>query len=142
MIPYSPILLSPHFNHQGMLLKKEGIPCLQIPKSMIKAPKGTGSDEVAVVFKNGYPSGPNDNLGRFLDTEMKPPCNSYMKEKKKELSPMHQRMFIGYGVSEHVVLAYVKRARKIDGMMHAHLMGVADPVSRKTQSGETKFLPF
>ena len=114
-----------------MLLKKEGITRLQIPNSMIKAPKGTGSDEVAVVFNNVFPSEPNSKLARFLDTELKPPSPGYIKEDQVKLSLMYQRMFLGYGVPEHVVLAYVKRAIKVDGMMHTHLIGVADPVSRK-----------
>lgn len=52
---------------KGMLLKKRGISCIQLPSSMIKAPASKTCTEswVAVVITNSFPSEGNMQMGRF-----------------------------------------------------------------------------
>lgn len=120
---------------KGLLLVKQGIDRIQIPKSMIKAMPakteyGEKAPEVAtVVFKNTAPSNPNKDLGKLLDPNAKP-CDKYMGELQDKLSSMYQRILVGFGVSEELCNAYVQRARKVKTLRHATLMGVADPTGK------------
>jgi hypothetical protein len=98
---------------KGMLLKKRGITCIQLPRSMIKVPPSeTCTDNFAVVFvNNSFPSEGNSLLGRFLDPSLTT-TNGWMKDHRKPLSDMYRRMLIGYGVKKSVVDKYTRLAIK------------------------------
>jgi len=116
---------------KGMLLKKRGISCIQLPSSMIKAPASkTCTDSwVAVVITNSFPSEGNMQTGRFLDTDAAKLNKSWMRDdSRKLLSKMHRRMLIGYGVKKSVADAYARSATNDPKFLkHAHLMGCIDP---------------
>lgn len=113
---------------KGMLLVKDGISKIQLPQSMIKAPPSNTSDEtwVAIIMKNVFPCEKNIQLGRYLHPD-DDACNSWKKQKHKELSEMYQRMLLGFGVKEEYVSSYTELSRSSDRLKHAHLKGVADP---------------
>ena len=87
---------------KGMLLKKQGITHIQIPRSMIKAPpsKAYFDSWAAVVIKNVLPSEENRQMGRFLDPDAIPANKIWEEDSSKPLSKMHQKMLIGFGVSK------------------------------------------
>lgn len=99
---------------KGMLLKKQGISRIQLPKSMFKAPPSRicNDDCLTLIIKNCFPSDENKQLGRFLDPEAEPQ-KSWVKKEKKPLSDMYQRMLVGYGVEQSVVEVYTKSAKKV-----------------------------
>jgi hypothetical protein len=99
---------------KGMLLKKQGISRIQLPKSMIKAPPSRTCDDdcLTLIIKNCFPSDENKQLGRFLNPEAEPQ-KSWVKKKKKPLSDMYQRMLVGFGVEQSVVEEYTKSAEKV-----------------------------
>jgi hypothetical protein len=104
-----------------MLLKKRGISCIQLPRSMIKAPPSeTCADSwAAVCLKNEFPSEENRQLGRFLDPDSTKANKSWMeKDHRKPLSYMYQRMLIGYGVKEPDVKAYTRSAKNPKYLKH------------------------
>ena len=112
-----------------MLLEKEGIERIQIPRSMIKVlPVESSKDSGAIIaFKKlSAPSGDNIYFGRHLDPNEKT-TKSFMTKSHDPLSDMYQRIMKGYGIETYICDGYVKRARKTDGLKHAHLLGVADP---------------
>ena len=106
---------------KGMLLKKRGITSIQLPTSMIKAPPSEICSENGVTFiiKNEFPSEENKQMGRFLDPDAIQANKSWMtKEHRKPLSPMYQRMLIGYGVKESNVRAYTRAAKNPKHLKH------------------------
>mmetsp|Transcript_10202 Transcript_10202/g.22683 ORF Transcript_10202/g.22683 Transcript_10202/m.22683 type:complete len:1127 (-) Transcript_10202:57-3437(-) len=116
---------------KGMILVKDGITNIQLPPSMIKAPPSEACDKtwVAVVIKNIFPCERNVQLGRYLHPD-EDACNSWKKNKQKELSEMHQRMLIGFGVKKEDIHAYARRSTSPDHLKHAHLKGAADPTMK------------
>ncbi|KAL7543918.1 hypothetical protein ACHAXR_013297 [Thalassiosira sp. AJA248-18] len=114
---------------KGMLLVKDGIDKIQLSKeSMIKAPPSVTSDEswVAIVIKNGFPTDGNVQLNKYFDPHLDP-CDSWKNNKQKELSKMHKRMLIGYGINIKDVDSYVTSSTNHVNLRHAHLKGLADP---------------
>lgn len=106
---------------KGMLLKKRGITCIEIPRSMIKAPpsKTCADSWAAVVIKNVFPSEENRQMGRFLDPDAIPANRSWMEtDSRKQLSKMHQRMLIGFGVSKSYVKEYTRSAKDPNKLKH------------------------
>jgi hypothetical protein len=106
---------------KGMLLKKRGIDCIQLPRSMIKAPRSEtcGESWAAVIIKNEFPSEENNQMGRFLDPDAENANNSWMvNDRRKPLSKMHQRMLIGYGVKVSDVNAYTRSAKNPKHLKH------------------------
>ncbi|KAL7541843.1 hypothetical protein ACHAXR_011280 [Thalassiosira sp. AJA248-18] len=116
---------------KGMLLKKRGIHCIQIPPSMIKAPPSKTCKEgwAAVVIKNVFPSDENNQLGRDLDPDATAP-GSWKDKDRKQLSTMYQRMLIGFGVKKGIVDTYTKQSRMPKNLRHAHIKGVIDPTGK------------
>lgn len=103
-----------------MLLKKPGISRIQLPWSMRKAPRSKTCKHscVAVIINRKFPSIENKDMGRFLDPEKTAP-KSWREEKDRiPLSPMYQRMLIGYGVKESDVKEYKERSKHVDGLRH------------------------
>jgi hypothetical protein len=98
---------------KGMLLKRQGISCIQIPESMIKAPSSETCDAnyAAVIIKNEFPSDENIQIGRFLDPDAKDPRQSWKMKVKKPLSKMYRRMLVGHGVKHADVVAYTRSAK-------------------------------
>ena len=106
---------------KGMLLKKQGINCIQLPRSMIKVPPSeTCTDSwAAVVIKNEFPSEEKRQMGRFLDPDAAEANKSWMKtDRRKQLSKMFRRMLIGYGVKESKVKAYTRAAKNLKYLKH------------------------
>ncbi|KAL9185901.1 hypothetical protein ACHAXT_003678 [Thalassiosira profunda] len=119
---------------KGMLLAKEGIAAIQLPReSMMKAPPSEACDEdwVCVVLKNVFPGDANKQLGKHLDPDESARA-SYTNpmNKLKKISKMYRRMLIGYGVRKDDVAAYAKASRDPAHLKHAHLKGVADPTGK------------
>ncbi len=108
---------------KGMLLKKRGISCIQLPSSMIKVPPSETCTEsfAIVVIKNSFPSEENIQMGRFLDSDAAPNKSWMVNERRKPLSKMYQRMFIGYGVKVSDVNAYTKAAKSPKHLKHGML---------------------
>ncbi len=110
---------------KGMLLKKRGITSIQLPTSMIKAPPSKICSEKVASFivKNEFPSEENRQLGRFLDPDAIKANKSWMmNEHRKPLSPMYQRMLIGYGIIESVVRAYTRAAKSPKHLKHGEAL--------------------
>ena len=117
---------------KGILLVKEGIDCIQIPDSMIKAPPSevSNDDRVFLIFKTAFaPSKNSALLERYLDP-VKKTTNSFITKPHKELCKMYQRILTGLGVSKQLCDDYVKQSRDVSGLKHKHLMGVADPTGQ------------
>lgn len=114
---------------KGMLIKKRGITRIELPSSMIKAPKSSQNEQqwVAVIVKNSFPSEENVQIGRMLDPEAAHPKKSWIEKDKKQLSTMYQRMLVGYGVKKSIVDSYTRRSRQPKKLKHAHLKGCIDP---------------
>ena len=111
---------------KGMLLKKRGISHIQLPKSMMKAPPSATCSEtwVAVVIKNVFPSEESKNLGRDLDPDKPAATKSWKKgERRKPLSPMYQRLLIGYGVDVRAVKEYARQSKKVTKLRHGECKG-------------------
>ena len=105
---------------KGMLLKKRGISHIQLPKSMMKAPPSATCTDTwaAVVIKNVFPSEENKNLGRYLDPNESATKSWKKGDRRKQLSPMYQRMVIGYGVGVRAVKEYARQSRKVMKLRH------------------------
>jgi hypothetical protein len=109
---------------KGMLLKKRGISCIQLPHSMIKAPPSETCTErfAIVVVKTSFPSEENNQMGRFLDPDAVNANNSWMvNDRRKPLSKMYQRMFIGYGVKVSDVKKYTRLSKNPKNLKHGML---------------------
>lgn len=107
---------------KGMLLKKRGISCIQLPTSMIKAQRSETCDEswAAVIIKNEFSSDENRQLGRFLDPDAVNANDSWMgNDRRKPLSKMYQRMLIGHGVKLSDVTAYTRLAKNPKHLKHS-----------------------
>lgn len=126
-------ILSPTIGFaKGMLLKKRGITCIQLPSSMIKVPpsKTCIDNWAAVVIKNEFPSDENRQKGRFLDPDVASANKSWMDgERRKKLSPMYQRILIGYGVKESDVKTYTLAAKNPKYLKHGEVLMRADNLS-------------
>ena len=62
-------------------------------------------------------------MGRFLDPDAAEANNSWMEnDRRKQLSPMYQRMLIGYGVKESKVKAYTKTAKNPKYLKHGETL--------------------
>lgn len=105
---------------KGMLLKKTGIKKIQLPSSMIKAPKSRTCNDnwLAVVIKNVFPSQENVQMGRLLDPDAQQATDSWKEQARKQLSPMYARMLIGFGVKKRVVDTYTRRSRNTKTLKH------------------------
>jgi len=106
---------------KGMLLKKRGITSIQLSAKMFKAQRSKICSEEGATFivKNEFPSEENKQMGRFLDPDAIQANKSWMtKEHRKPLSPMYQRMLIGYGVKESNVRAYTRAAKNPKHLKH------------------------
>ena len=106
---------------KGMLLKKRGISHIQLPKSMMKAPPSATCTDTwaAVVITNVFPSVENQNLGRYLDPDKPAAPKSWKNgDRRKPLSPMYQRMVIGYGVDARAVKEYARQSKKVTKLRH------------------------
>ena len=117
---------------KGILFVKEGIDCIQIPDSMIKAPPSEISNDnrAFLVFKtSSAPSKDSALLERYLDPT-KATTNSFIINPQDELSKMYQRALTGLGVSNQLCDDYVKQSRDVSALKHWHLMGVADPTGQ------------
>jgi len=114
---------------KGMLIKKRGITHIELPSSMLKAPKSSHDEQrwVAVVIKNSFPSQENVQMERMLDPDAAHPTKSWKEKDKKQLSPMYERMLIGFGVSKSLVKSYTIRSRQPMKLKHAHMKGSVDP---------------
>jgi len=131
---------------KGMLLKKRGITCIQLPSSMLKVPPSKTCTEtwVAIVVNNVFPSEGNNLMGRFLDPDAKDVTKSWKgrfldhatksgknKNTMKSLSPMYKRMLVGFGVKESNVNLYARQSIKDPKTLkHVHLKGVIDPTGK------------
>lgn len=104
---------------KGMLTKKRGIQKIQLPSSMIKAPKSRSCKEnwLTVVVMNEFPSQDNEQIGRLLDPNAQP-APSWKEQERKQLSPMYARMLIGFGVKKRVVDTYTRRSRNAKTLKH------------------------
>ena len=110
---------------KGMLLKKRGINCIQLPSSMIKVPSSeTCTDNwAAVLINNEFPSEENRQMGRFLDPDAAKANKSWIKsDRRKLLSKMYQRMLIGYGVKVSDVKAYTRAAKTPKYLKHGETL--------------------
>lgn len=105
---------------KGMLLRKTGIKKIQLPSSMIKAPKSRTCNDnwLAVVIKNVFPSQENVQMGRLLDPDAQQATDSWKEQARKQLSPMYARMLIGFGVKKRVVDTYTRRSRNTKTLKH------------------------
>jgi hypothetical protein len=115
---------------KGMLMKKSGISKIQLPPSMIKVGPSRSNHRntwVVIVAKGVYPCESNVSLGRYMDPESDNPCKSFMQRPARPLSEMYIRLIIGLGVPRRAVMSYVRNAKTIKGLKHAHLRGVYDP---------------
>ena len=103
-----------------MLTKTRGIKKLQLPSSMIKAPKSRTCNDnwLAVVVKNVFPSQENKQMERLLDPDAQPARKSWKEQDRKQLSPMYARMLIGFGVKKRVVDTYRRRSRNAKSLKH------------------------
>jgi len=118
---------------KGMLLKKRGITCIQLPSSMMKAPPSKTCDGnwAAVIIKNKFPSEENNQMGRLLDPDAANATGSWMDQDRKPLSKIYKRMLIGFGVEEKVVNSYASQSKKNPKKLkHVHLKGVIDPTGK------------
>ena len=110
-----------------MLLKKRGISCIQLPHSMIKAPPSETCTEsfAIVVVKTSFLSEENNQMGRFLDPDAVNANNSWMvNDRRKPLSKMYQRMFIGYGVKISDVNTYTRLAKNPKNLKHGMMLTI------------------
>ena len=117
---------------KGMLLKKRGITHIQLPPSMIKAPKSKiwKDNRAAVVIKGIFPSEENTQLGRHMDKDCTAAPSWIKKKDRKPLSKMYRRMLIGYGVKESMVASYSRQSTKSSKLRHSHLKGCTDPTGK------------
>ena len=131
---------------KGMLLKKRGITSIQLSAKMFKAQRSKICSEEGATFivKNEFPSEENKQMGRFLDPDAIQASKSWMmKEHRKALSTMHQRMLIGYGVKKSDVTAYTRAAKNPEHLKHGEaLMGNVPHSFRALDSYGLKFTFF
>ena len=132
---------------KGMLLKKRGITCIQIPRSMIKVPPSKTCSEswAAVVIKNVFPSEENRQMGRLLDPDANPPIKSWIEKKREPMSKMHQRMLIGFGVNQSYIKAYARPAKIPERRSVKNPTGMKEQLQQqklkqKLKHGESKML--
>ena len=99
---------------------------------MIKAPPSevSNSDAAVLIFKTASaPSKDSALFERYLDPDENT-TEGFITKSQKELSEMYQRALTGLGVSKQLCNDYVKQSRKVSGLKHWHLMGVADPTGQ------------
>jgi len=115
---------------KGVLMRKPGINCIQLPYSMKKVERATFgpqqfSDEACVVICKAFPTNVNAQLGNFFKTGEQP-TESFERE-IKVLSAMIRRMWSGLGVPKELADNYIKDAKRSRYLKHAWLCGVVDP---------------
>ena len=63
-------------------------------------------------------SAENQNLGRYLDPNEVATKSWKKGDRRKPLSPMYQRMVIGYGVDVRAVKEYARQSKKVTKLRH------------------------
>ena len=122
---------------KGVLLKKiikAGEPPIQIPSSMVvvgpsRSEKRT-KQGFLVINRNGvHPNSTNAMVDRLLQGVGT--TKSFQKElRRKKLSDMISRLWIGLGVPESICDQYSRDCQSEKNLQHAYVVGLADPTAQ------------
>lgn len=128
---------------KGVLCPKQGIDCIELPRSMQKVGPSKAKPRerwVCMLVKQTFPTSKNVQLGRQLDHSSQPSLSYFKRD--RSAGDMIERLWKSLGVPQRTFISYARRCNKKDsirGLKHAYLLGVADPTGNLPEG--TVFVP-